>query len=354
MKNVHVNASGSYDITIGSGLLPQLGALLKPVKSDCRVAVITDDTVNGFYGDAVTASLEREGYRPAVYVFPNGEHAKNLGTYTDILEFLAAEHFTRGDMILALGGGVPGDIGGFAAATYLRGVPVIQAPTTFLAAVDSSVGGKTGVNLSAGKNLAGAFWQPSAVFCDCDTFKTLPAETLADGISESIKYGCILDRGLFEKFEAGVTAADYEEVVERCVSIKRDVVEKDERDTGLRQLLNFGHTVGHGIEKNAEYEISHGHAVAVGMVIAAGIAEKLGFAQESCRERIVRTLQKYGLPTKTVYSAEALAKAALSDKKRNGSALTLILPRRIGECALYKTKADDVEKLIALGLEETV
>ena len=190
--------------------------------------------------------------------------------------------------------------------------------------------------------------------CIRDRFKTLPAETLADGISESIKYGCILDRGLFEKFEAGVTAADYEEVVERCVSIKRDVVEKDERDTGLRQLLNFGHTVGHGIEKNAEYEISHGHAVAVGMVIAAGIAEKLGFAQEPCRERIVRTLQKYGLPTKTEYSAEALAKAALSDKKRNGSALTLILPRRLGECALYKTKADDVVKLIALGLEETV
>lgn len=354
MKKVHVNASGSYDITIGRGLLPHLGSLLKPVKSNCRAAVITDDNVNNLYGNTVIASLEEAGYRPAVYAFPQGEHAKHLGTYTNILEFLAEEHITRGDMILALGGGVPGDIGGFAAATYLRGIPVVQVPTTLLAAVDSSVGGKTGVNLSAGKNLAGAFWQPSAVICDCDTFKSLPAETLADGISESIKYGCILDQTLFEKFEAGVTESDHEAVVERCVSIKRDVVQQDERDTGLRQLLNFGHTVGHGIEKNADYGISHGHAVAIGMVIAAGIAEKLGFAQEPCRERIIKTLQKYNLPTKTSYSAEALAKAALSDKKRDGGTLTLILPKRIGDCTLYKTKTDHIVGLIELGLEETV
>ena len=351
MKKVHVNASKSYDITVGRNLLPRLGTFLQPVKSACRVAVITDDRVNALYGNTVLTSLKEQGYAPSLYAFPHGEHAKQLETYGNILEFLAAERITRGDMILALGGGVPGDIAGFAAATYLRGIPVVQVPTTFLAAVDSSVGGKTGVNLAAGKNLAGAFWQPSAVFCDCDTFKTLPAETLADGIAESVKYGCILDRALFEKFEAGVTESDYETIVERCVSIKRDVVQEDERDTGRRQLLNFGHTVGHGIEKNANYEISHGHAVAIGMVIAAGIAEKLHLAEEPCRERIAATLQKYGLPTATDFSAEVLAEAALSDKKRNGRMLTFILPKKIGECILREVPAEDLTRLIRLGLE---
>ena len=226
MKAVHVKASREYDIIIGNNI-----ELPKTSTPGRKLALISDDKVWAIYGKAAEAKLTDCGYRVVSYTFPNGEASKNITELSRILEFLAAENLTRTDMIAALGGGVTGDMAGFAAAVYLRGIEFIQLPTTLLAAVDSSVGGKTAIDLEAGKNLAGAFWQPSGVYCDCHTFKTLAPEIWADGMAEAIKYGMILDRELFEKFEKGFSEEEYPDMIAACVGIKRDVVEEDEKDT---------------------------------------------------------------------------------------------------------------------------
>ena len=341
MKTVHVKASREYDIVIGNGLvLPEASRI------DRKLALISDNRVWELYGAKTAAKLRDCGYQVVSYTFPRGEASKNITELGKILEFLAAENFTRTDMVAALGGGVTGDMAGFAAAVYLRGIEFIQLPTTLLAAVDSSVGGKTAIDLQAGKNLAGAFWQPSGVYCDCDTFQTLEPEIWADGMAEAIKYGAILDRQLFEHFEAGFAEKDYPEMIAACVGIKRDVVEDDERDTGRRQLLNFGHTLGHGVEKCSAYQVSHGHAVAIGMVLAAKLAEKIGFAEEPCSERLEQLLLNHHLPVSTEIPKKELVSAAAVDKKRKGDRLTLVLPKRIGDCRLYDIDIEELEGLL--------
>ena len=330
MTTVRVKASREYDVFIGRGLtLAEDGGAGRPGR---RIALVSDSNVMELYGGAAKAKLEAAGYKVTPYVFPAGEASKNMGELARLLEFLAEEHFTRTDRIAALGGGVTGDLAGFAAATYLRGIEFIQIPTTVLAAVDSSVGGKTAVDLKAGKNLAGAFWQPSAVFCDIDAFSTLSPEIFADGMAEAIKYGVIRDRGLFERFEKGIAPEEYEDIIARCVSIKRDIVEEDERDTGVRQLLNFGHTFAHGIEKCSGFRVTHGHAVAIGMVLASRLAENSGFAKEPVSMRLRGALEAFGLPTSTDIPLAELIGAAASDKKRSGDTITLILPENIGCC----------------------
>ena len=254
-------------------------------------------------------------------------------------------------MLVALGGGVTGDLTGFAAAVYLRGVPFVQAPTTLLAMVDASVGGKTAVNLNAGKNLAGAFHQPSFVLIDPDTLDTLPSETLSDGLAEAIKCGVISDRALFGFLSEGFHPADAEEVIARCVAMKRDLVEKDERDTGERQLLNFGHTIGHAIERASGYGISHGQAVAIGMLLEARGAEAVGFAEESCAESSRSALLRNKLPVSCPYPAEALIEAMLRDKKVRSGRIQLALPRRIGHCALYEIDVDALGSFLTRALE---
>lgn len=342
MKAVHVKASREYDIIIGNNI-----ELPKTSTPGRKLALISDDKVWALYGKAAEAKLTDCGYRVVSYTFPNGEASKNITELSRILEFLAAENLTRTDMIAALGGGVTGDMAGFAAAVYLRGIEFIQLPTTLLAAVDSSVGGKTAIDLEAGKNLAGAFWQPSGVYCDCHTFKTLAPEIWADGMAEAIKYGMILDRELFERFEKGFSEEEYPDMIAACVGIKRDVVEEDEKDTGKRQLLNFGHTLGHGVEKCSNYKVSHGHAVAIGMILAAGLAEKIGFAEENCSKRLEALLLKNRLPVSTDIPMEELVKAAAVDKKRKGNRLTLILPKRIGDCRLYDINIEELEALLS-------
>ena len=342
MRTVHVKTSREYDIVIGRGL-----TLPKADRPGRKLALVADDRVWSLYGVQTQAKLADGGYRVVPYTFPHGEASKNMGELGKLLEFLAAEHFTRTDMIAALGGGVTGDMAGFAAAVYLRGIEFIQLPTTLLAAVDSSVGGKTAVDLQAGKNLAGAFWQPSGVYCDCDTFKTLEPDVWADGMAEAIKYGAILDRDLFECFEKGFAEAEYPDMIAACVSIKRDVVEEDERDTGKRQLLNFGHTLGHGVEKCSDYQVSHGHAVAIGMVLAAKLAEKIGFSDEPCHERLEALLLKNNLPIATKIPITDLVQTAAVDKKRKGDKLTLILPKRIGDCRLYDIQINELEGLLS-------
>ncbi|MBE7057185.1 MAG: 3-dehydroquinate synthase [Ruminococcaceae bacterium] len=344
MTTVNVSASKNYNVYIGRDLSLSENGINE--KADCKIALISDDTVMALYGEATKAKLEAVGYKVVSYTFPHGEPSKNIKELGKILEFLAENNFTRTDKIAALGGGVTGDMAGFAASIFLRGIEFIQIPTTLLAAVDSSVGGKTAIDLEAGKNLAGAFWQPEAVFCDLDTFKTLEPAIFADGMAEAIKYGAMWDIELFEKFEAGIEENDYEEMVAACVAIKRDVVEADERDTGVRQLLNFGHTFAHGIEKCSGYTITHGHAVAIGMVIAAEIAEKTGFSKEPCKDRISKVLKKYNLPVSTDIPMDDLLAVAMKDKKRKGNSITLVLPEKLGKCLLKTVEISELEAMV--------
>ena len=351
IRTIQVHTAPAYEVSIGGGLLHTCGQHLQEVLAPCHVAVITDSTVAPFYLEIVSASLRTAGFTVSSYVFPAGEANKNLSTFSDILEFLAENRLTRTDCIVALGGGVTGDMAGFAAASYLRGIRCVQMPTTLLSAVDSSVGGKTAIDLKAGKNLAGAFLQPTAVLCDTDCLSTLPADVFADGAAEAIKTGVLSDESLFSLFETGHLETAPAEVIARCVAYKAGVVERDEKEQNERRLLNLGHTIGHAIEKCSSYTIPHGHAVAAGLAIIARAAERLGWTQEPIAERIAGCLAKNGLPTNTDYSAEALAHAASADKKRAGSDITLVIPKKIGVCELKKVPVTELLPIISAGLE---
>ena len=301
MQTVTVNASSTYPVHIGGGLLDKAGELIAEVTKSRTCAVITDSTVEKLYAARVCRSLQDAGFRVCRQAFPAGERSKNITTYSGMLEFLAESKLTRSDLVVTLGGGVVGDMGGFAAATYQRGIDFVQMPTTFLAAADSSVGGKTAVNLAAGKNLAGAFHQPKMVICDTDTFKSLPADTFADGMAETLKHGLIADEGFFSALMDGGRSVD--EMVRRNVEIKASVVNADEFERGRRKLLNFGHTLGHAIEKNSGFTITHGHAVAIGMVLAARAGEKMGFSPAGTLEAVAAANRKYNLPTECPYTS---------------------------------------------------
>ena len=352
IRRIPVSTSPPYTVSIGGGLLGRCGSLLaEAVPAPCRVAVITDSAVGPLYLETVQESLKGAGYDTIPYVFPAGEGSKNIETLSGILEFLAEERLTRTDCVAALGGGVTGDMAGFAAACYLRGIRCVQLPTTLLSAVDSSVGGKTAIDLQAGKNLAGAFLQPAAVLCDTDCLKPLPPDVFADGAAEAIKTGVLCDESLFGLFENGGLAAEPAEVIARCVAYKAGVVERDEREQGERRLLNLGHTVGHAIEACSGYTVPHGHAVAAGMAVIARAAEALGWTEEPVAGRIARCLEQNSLPTGTAFPAEALARAASADKKRAGGDITLVIPKRIGLCALKKIPVGQLPAVIRAGLE---
>ncbi|MBP3305294.1 MAG: 3-dehydroquinate synthase [Oscillospiraceae bacterium] len=350
MKTITVSASKNYDVKIGAGLLPSLGAETAAVCKVGTAAIISDSTVWPLYGKAAKESLENAGYRVVSYVFPAGEASKCGATYLAILNFLAQSHVTRSDCVIALGGGVVGDISGFAAATFLRGVAYIQVPTTLLAAVDSSVGGKTAIDLEAGKNLAGAFYQPQLVLCDTDTLHSLPVDIFQDGCAEVIKYGVLYDPVLFAHLTEKGLDFDRESVIARCVELKRDVVMEDEFDTGARQKLNLGHTIGHGVEARSNFTVSHGKAVAIGMAIVCRAAVKYGICSAGTRDQIRETIQKFGLPCSTEHSAQELYESALSDKKRAGGTVNLVVPERIGSCILRPTPVEELKSFIEAGL----
>ncbi|MCL2004002.1 MAG: 3-dehydroquinate synthase [Oscillospiraceae bacterium] len=350
MRTITVSASKSYDVRIGEGLLDAAGALLRETADGQTAAVVSDETVAALYGRRLTKTLAQNGYRTEPYVFPVGETSKNAETFLSLLDFLAEKKLSRADVVVALGGGVAGDLAGFAAACYMRGVRFAQIPTTLLAAVDSSVGGKTAVNLAAGKNLAGAFYQPDAVICDVSLLSTLPQEVFLDGCAEVIKTGIIADRALFDALETPVPA-QLEDVIARCVEIKRDIVAEDEFEHGRRKLLNFGHTAGHAIELLSGYQTSHGRAVAVGMAIATRAAVRMGLCGEDCLREVLAMLRRYELPVSTRYGADALAAACLSDKKRDGGVLTMVFPAEIGRCVLRDVPVGELESVIASGLE---
>ena len=350
MKTIKVNASRTYDVVIGSGLLPTLGQRVKGLGKATKAAIISDSNVFPLYGAAAVRSLRDAGLEVVHFVFPAGEESKNGHVYLDIVNFLAENHLTRSDCLIALGGGVVGDITGFAAATYLRGVAYVQVPTTLLAAVDSSVGGKTAIDLPAGKNLCGAFCQPRLVLCDTDTLNTLPEDIFRDGCAEVIKYGILYDDALFSDLASAGLAFDRETVIARCVELKRDVVMEDEFDTGARMKLNLGHTIGHGVEASSHFQISHGKAVAIGTAIITRAASFNGLCSEETKTDVLTVLERFGLPTACEYDVETLLHSALSDKKRAGNTVGLIIPRSIGQCDISPIPVDELLSLIEAGL----
>lgn len=336
------------EITIRSGSLKDTGTILSKTLRPGVAALISDDNVMPLYGDMVEASLKQAGWSVVRHVFRHGETSKNLETYAKILGFLAANQLTRTDAVVALGGGVTGDMVGFAAATYLRGIKLVQIPTTLLACVDSSIGGKTAVDLPAGKNLVGAFYQPHAVVIDPETLSTLPDVVFRDGMAEVIKHGTIRDAELFRRLPRAREAL--EEVIARNVAIKRSVVDLDERDTGIRQILNFGHTFAHAIEKLSRYTTSHGAAVAMGMAIMARACAKRSLCTEAARDELIKMIRLFALPTACPYGADEMFSVMCSDKKRTGDKITLVVLREIGLCELYPTTLPEARAFLEEGL----
>ena len=301
IQTIHVRTVPEYDVTIGPGLLKECGPRLREVVPLCHMAVITDSTVAPLYLETVKSSLEGAGFQVSAYIFPAGEGSKNF--------------------------------------------------TTLLAAVDSSVGGKTAIDLSVGKNLAGAFKQPAAVLCDTDCLKTLPPDVFADGAAEALKTAVLCDESLFSAMEHGLRSSKLEEIIARCVAFKAGVVERDEKEQGERKLLNLGHTVGHAIEKCSNFAIPHGHAVAAGLAIMARAAEQLGWTDGPVAARTAACLEKNRLPISTSFEPRALAQAALSDKKRTGDSITIVVPRAIGHCELKKIHVSELEGIIRAGVK---
>lgn len=345
MNIIKVNTASPYEVKVGSGLLHTLGDEAIAVTKSTAAVIVSDSNVWPLYGPIVQNSLEKAGFTVNSFVFLAGENSKNGQTYLQLLNFLGEKHLTRSDMLVALGGGVVGDLTGFAAATYLRGIAYIQVPTTLLAAVDSSVGGKTAIDLDSGKNLAGAFYQPRLVLCDTDTLATLPRDIFIDGCAEVIKYAILYDAELFSYLKECTTQFDRNTVISRCIRLKCDVVMKDEFDKADRMKLNLGHTIGHAVETCSNFTVSHGKAVAIGMAI---IARSL--CSHDVASSIIEILEAFGLPCHTCEASEALYQVTLSDKKRNGTIANLIVPTKIGNCDIHPIQIQELESIINAGL----
>lgn len=340
----------SYDILIGKGIFDKVGNLINEIRTNARVYLITDKNVDLLYGDMISEYIAAESLAMTKYIIEPGEQSKSFETYEDILNDLAEKKFTRNDIIVTFGGGVVGDLGGFVAATYLRGLEFVQVPTTLLSQVDSSVGGKVAINIPAGKNLVGCFYQPRLVIIDPLLLNTLDNQTFNDGLGEVIKYGCIYDLDFFERLERSGNRESFmaqaEEHIATCCSIKRQIVQVDERDTGLRMILNFGHTLGHGIEKYFNYaKYTHGHSVAIGMVKMTESSEKMGFTKGGTTDRLRGLLEQfqigYDFPK---MNSEDYLNALLVDKKTLGNVMKVILLKEIGQCEIVKIDKKDIIK----------
>lgn len=359
MHVIDVTTHKPYQVALGTMLLERTGEIVRGVCGGERAVIITDSNVGPLYAHIVRESLEHAGYAVSVFTFPAGEEHKCAATLIDALEFCAEAQLSRSDCVVALGGGVTGDLAGFAAATYMRGCRFVQMPTSLLAMVDSSVGGKTAIDLKAGKNLAGAFWQPDVVIADIGCLGTLDEERVADGCGEVIKHGVIADEDLFATLEQTPLNADLihrdlthvERLIVRNIEIKRDVVVADERESNLRKLLNFGHSIGHAIEACAEYQLGHGTCVAMGMVAIARAAAARGVCGNDVPERIKATCRAHGLATRTSFTTDEIFAAALHDKKRTGDSIDIVLPHRIGACSIERVSLAEFKHLIEDGIQ---
>ena len=346
---VPVHASRDYEVLIGRRQLSRAGQFIREVTQAQKAVIVAGEHVFPLYGDSIRKSLEETGLKVLCYVHRSGEAHKNLETYGSILRFLSENHVSRSDVLIALGGGVTGDMTGFVAATYQRGIDFVQIPTTLLAMVDSSVGGKTAIDLPAGKNQVGCFYQPKLVLCDADLLSTLPEEEYRCGCAEVIKYGVLGNKAFFEELQSTPASQQLEHVIQTCVEMKRDLVAQDEFDRGLRQLLNLGHSFGHAVEACSGYTVLHGEAVAIGMAMITRAAVKMGICPAETLTAVLDILQRYGLPVETDYTLEQLANAMLLDKKRSGDVMHLVVPEAIGRCRIETVPMSSLPQWLSLG-----
>ena len=359
MKKITIKTKHPYEVLIAYGILDKSGEIISQSRAERmldldmqegeminpgKVCIVTDKNVESLYLEETRVSFRSGGFKVFNFVIEGGESSKTMDVATSLINFLAEMNFTRTDLVVALGGGVVGDLAGFAASVYMRGIDYVQIPTTVLAAVDSSVGGKTAVNLSEGKNLAGAFHQPCKVIIDPGVFDTLPSDVYKQGFAECIKAGIIADRYLFESFELGTF--DLEEIIAKSIAIKARIVSMDEKEENQRILLNLGHTIAHAIEKASAYEISHGDAVAIGLYT---VAKATGRAKLS--DRIYQALAINGLPHSVDIPKEDILAQINLDKKCRGNSIRLVLPVRIGECEIKEMPIEDAKAFLAAGLE---
>lgn len=341
MKTLHVNLQDrGYDILIKKGLLADVGKHIKERFSPDKIFVVTDDNVNNLYGDQVVTALEKEGYTVKLISLSPGEQTKCMESLSYLYSEALSFSITRSDMVVALGGGVIGDLAGFMAATLLRGIPFVQIPTTLLAQVDSSVGGKVAIDVSEGKNLVGAFYQPKLVLIDTDVLCTLSDTVFSDGLAEVIKYGFIADRELFELLNSCKKREDVykniESIVYTCCDIKRRIVEQDEHDTGIRMILNFGHTLGHVAEKEYNYQTyTHGQAVAFGMHLITRIGEKIGLTPSGVSDSVTSILKKFNLPC-SISLSDKIGETISHDKKSLGDDINIVLLSGVGQAFTHK------------------
>ncbi|SMC76657.1 3-dehydroquinate synthase [Papillibacter cinnamivorans] len=358
MKKLKVSIPGrEYEILTDGGILDRAGEMVRKTVRGGRIALVTDENVMPLYGDRVRGALEKAGFSVRPVVIPAGETSKSMAMLERLYDEFMSFELTRADAVLALGGGVVGDLAGFAAATILRGVDFIQVPTTLLAQVDSSVGGKVAIDLKAGKNLAGAFYQPRLVLIDTDCLHTLPPRELSGGMAEVIKYGAIRDAALFRRLEEAEIReglpAGTEEIVCRCCDIKREIVERDERDTGERMVLNFGHTLAHAYESAYNFEkYTHGEAVAAGMCRIALLGEELGITEPGTAKRLRALVRKWGLPDAIECTPEQYGRALRLDKKGEGGSIRLVALKAPGEAVLYQIKKEALLELLSREVRE--
>lgn len=343
-----------YDVVVGEGVIDEVGRLARQACGGGRACVVSDSNVAPLYADAVAQSLVAAGYDACIQIFEAGERNKRLSTVEELLGGLAQAGLTRDDVVVAVGGGVTGDMAGLAAALYLRGISLVQVPTSLLAMVDSSVGGKTAVDLDAGKNLCGAFWQPWLVVADVDCLDTLTPDLFRDSCGEVIKHGVIRDPKLFAWLEANpltgeVAGDELARVVARNVQIKRDVVASDEREHGLRQILNFGHTIGHAVEAAGDFSLGHGSCVALGMCCIARAACEMGWCDREVPRRIEALVRAHGLPADTDLPHDLIVSYATHDKKRHGDGVNVVVPRAIGSVEVRHVSLEEFERLVDLG-----
>jgi len=358
MIQVRVNApSRTYEIEIETGLFDRLPVVFRERYTGRRLALVCDDTVYALYGERFAHGLTQQGFDTITVTFPAGEQHKNLATLDRIYQALANANFTRSDYVVALGGGVTGDMAGLAAATFLRGLGFIQIPTSLLAMVDSSIGGKVAIDMQQGKNLIGAFYQPDAVYTDPGLLNTLSDRLFADGMAELIKHGLIRDKDLCQRLESlgsrESISGHLDEIIAISCRIKGSVVEQDENDNGVRQLLNFGHTIGHAIEKVQNYNgLTHGEAVSVGMTVITRMTERLGLTKPGTCQRLMNLLKSFNLPVDMPgISREDLFRAILIDKKSRSGFISIAYLREIGESDLIRWSFEELEEYMFAELE---
>lgn len=349
MEKLTVKVDKSYDILIGQDILGSIGHRAKDLNGLGKVLVVSDDIVHSLYGDVVYNSLKEAGYNVFEFTFNHGEKSKNLNTFSQIINFLAEQGFVRTDLIIALGGGVVGDISGFVAASYMRGIDYIQVPTTLLSMIDSSVGGKTAVDLEAGKNLVGAFYQPRLVLIDTNTLLTLPCIEYKNGMGEGIKYAVLEGGELKDLVLDGVKLSDTQSItrfVYLCVDSKRKIVEEDEKESNIRRLLNLGHTFAHAIEKLSLYEIPHGLCVAAGLDIIARISNAHSKLSDIDYMTILNILEKYELNNMNPYTIDQMIDIIKLDKKVESDNINFVMPYAFGDCRIEKVQLSKIKEFV--------